>query len=328
MSLFDLALEALRQYRPERDEPSDFDAFWRDTLDDARSKRWQAEFVPAYPELRAVDVFDVTFSGFDGDPIKGWLTLPRERSGPLPVVVEYVGYGGGRGVPAAWLQWPAAGWASFVMDTRGQGGAGTKGDTPDLGARTSGPEYPGFLTRGILDPTTYYYRRLFTDAVLAADAARSHPSLDSGRVVAAGGSQGGGMALAVAGLDPSIVGALIDVPFLSHPRRALEITDEQPYDELRGYLAVHRDRVDDVFRTLSYVDGLNFAHRANAPALFTVGLMDRVCPPSCVFAAYHHYRGPKQIDVFPYNGHEAGGLEHFTDKLRFLEPERAPGSDA
>jgi hypothetical protein len=35
--------------------------------------------------------------------------------------------------------------------------------------------------------------------------------------------------------------------------------------------------------------------------------MDDVCPPSTVFGAFHAYRGRKQIEVWEYNGHEAGG---------------------
>jgi cephalosporin-C deacetylase len=69
----------------------------------------------------------------------------------------------------------------------------------------------------------------------------------------------------------------------------------------------HRDQVEAVFRTLAYFDGMNFAVRAQASALFSVGLMDDICLPSTVFAAYNHYAGPKQIRVWPFNQHEGGG---------------------
>jgi len=318
MALFDLPLEELIGYRPARTEPPDFDAFWRRTLDESRAVRGPTRYTPAHPELRAVDVFDVTFSGYLGHPIKGWLILPRHHAGRLPVVVEYIGYGGGRGLPAEWLQWPAAGYATFVMDTRGQGSAWTQGNTPDPGAAEAGPQYPGFLTSGVFDRDTYYYRRVFTDAVMAIDAAREHDAVDPHAMVVAGGSQGGGIALAAAALDGTALAALIDVPFLSHFVRAVEITDEEPYVELRHFLSVHRDRVADVFRTLSYFDGLNLAARSTVPALFAVGLMDRISPPSTVFAAFNHYAGPKEISVFPYNGHEAGSAQHVLSKIRFL----------
>ena len=57
------------------------------------------------------------------------------------------------------------------MDTRGQGSAWSKGDTPDPESDGGNPQYPGFMTRGVLDPKTYYYRRVFTDAVRAVEAA-------------------------------------------------------------------------------------------------------------------------------------------------------------
>lgn len=149
-------------------------------------------------------------------------------------------------------------------------------------------------------------------------AAREHPAVDPARVVISGGSQGGGIALAAAALDGAAVAACIDVPFLCHFRRAVEITDEAPYNEIRAYLSVHRYRVDEVFRTLSYVDGLNFAARGKAPALFSVGLMDAICPPSTVFAAFNHYAGEKAIKVWPFNGHEAGTVQHVHERFGFL----------
>jgi cephalosporin-C deacetylase len=157
------------------------------------------------------------------------------------------------------------------------------------------------------------------DAVLALDAARAHPLVDPTRLVVTGQSQGGGLALAVAGLSPDVRAAAIDVPFLCHWRRAIEVTDGFPYQELTRYLSIHRLREADVFRTLSYVDGLNFAVRANAPALFSAGLMDEICPPSTVFAAYNHYAGPKDIRVWSFNGHEAGELVQQAERYAFFE---------
>ena len=83
-----------------------------------------------------------------------------------------------------------------------------------------------------------------------------------------------------------------------------------PYLELVNYLKVHRTKVTTVFDTLSYVDGVNFAARARCPALFSVALMDTTCPPSTVYAAYHHYAGPRQLEVYPFNGHEGGESFH------------------
>ena len=316
---FDLPLEELERYAPERREPPDFDAFWAATLEEARGHPVDLALEPYAARLPLLDVADASFNGFDGQRIKGWFLMPRVRSERLPVVVQYVGYGGGRGLPHDSLLFPAAGYATLVMDTRGQGSAWSPGDTPDNAPDGGGPQYPGFLTRGIGDPSTYYYRRVFTDAVRAVEAARSHPAVDPARTIVAGGSQGGAMAQAVAGLVPDLAAALIDVPFLSDIERAIRITDEEPYTELAHYLAIHRDKVDRALRTISYVEGMHFAARASAPALYSVGLTDVITPPSTVFAAYNHYAGPKEIRVWPYSGHDAGTLHHEVEQLAFLE---------
>lgn len=318
MPLFDFSLEELKVYRPPRHEPPDFDAFWEQTLAEARQFPLEAKFEPVEIGLRLIETFDVTFSGYGDQPIKGWFLLPRQRSGLLPCVVEYIGYGGGRGYPIDWLLWSNAGYAYLVMDTRGQGSTWLSGDTPDPEPVEANPHHPGFMTRGILNPQTYYYRRVFTDAIRAVEAARSHPAVDAHQVAVTGRSQGGGIALAVGGLDSSLVAVMPDVPFLCHYRAATEITDAYPYQEIVKYCKVHRDKVETVFDTLTYFDGVNFAARAQSPALFSVALMDEICPPRTVFAAYNHYAGPKQIKVWPYNQHEGGEADQEVEKLKFL----------
>jgi len=159
---------------------------------------------------------------------------------------------------------------------------------------------------------------VFTDAVRAVEAARSHTAVDGARIAVTGGSQGGGITLAVAGLEPTVIAAMPDVPFLCHYRRATELVDTHPYAEISQFCHTHRDQVETVFRTLSYFDGVNFAARAQAQALFSVGLMDDTCPPSTVFAAYNHYAGPKQMRVWPYNRHEGGGTFQRMENVRFL----------
>jgi cephalosporin-C deacetylase len=109
-----------------------------------------------------------------------------------------------------------------------------------------------------------------------------------------------------------------DVPFLCHYRRAVEVTDAAPYNEIVGYCKVHREKAETVFRTLSYFDGMSFAARSSARALFSVALMDEICPPSTVFAAYNHYAGEKDLRIYPYNDHEGGETHHTVEKLRFL----------
>lgn len=311
MASFDLPLDQLESFLPAREEPLDFDSFWAGTLDEARAVGEEPRFrsvAPSESGVTGVDVDDVEFPGFGGHPVRGWLLRPRGASGPLPCVVQYIGYNSGRGFAHQHTLLPSAGMAVLVMDTRGQTSGALPGATADPVGSVAHPA--GRVTDGIDDPAHYYYRRVFCDAVRAIDAVRTHPDIDAGRIAVWGGSQGGGIALAAAALAEDLVAAAIDFPFLSGIRRAVALTDAAPYSELVTYLQTRRGEEEAVFRTLSYIDGVNFAARSRVPAIFSVGLRDAVCPPSTVYAAYNHYAGEKNIRVYPYNGHEGGGPHH------------------
>ncbi|MDT0183088.1 acetylxylan esterase [Microbacterium sp. ARD31] len=318
MPRFDLPLAELTTYRPDVREPADFDEFWTATVRDARAAGGEVILDRIESPLRTVEVYDVTFPGFAGEPVKAWLLLPTADAGPLPAVVEFNGYGGGRGLPHERLAWSAAGFAHLFMDTRGQGSMwGGGGATPD--PHGSGPAASGFMTRGIDSPESYYYRRVFTDAVRAVDAVRGLDRVDASKVAVAGGSQGGGIAIAAGALAGDVAAVLADVPFLCHFERAVGLTDRDPYQEVVRYLSVHRHAGERVFETLSYVDGVNFAARISASTLFSVALHDLTCPPSTVYAAFNRIPArDKEIRVYEANDHEGGGPYQWDEQVRFV----------
>jgi cephalosporin-C deacetylase len=310
----DLDERELRSYRSSQVDPPDFDEFWASTLAESRVFDLGLQLEPVNTGLSTIDVWDVTFKGFGGQPVRAWLRVPAGATGLLAAVVEFVGYGGGRGNAVENLFWPSAGFAHLQMDTRGQGSAWSTGDTAD--AYGSGPQGPGFMTRGIESRESYYYRRVIVDAVRAVEAAMALDIVDPTRVAVVGRSQGGGISLAVAGLVPDIRAVAAYVPFLCDFPRATVITDNDPYKEIGRYLSVHRNAAEQSHRTLSYFDGVNFAKRALAQAVITTALMDPICPPSTVFAAFNNYAGPKDISVWQYNGHDGGGVEDDLLALR------------
>lgn len=324
---WDWPLEQARDYRPDLAVPDDLGEFWRTTLDD---EPVVSETQPVDNGLLVVETHDVTFTGFGGHPVRAWLHLPAEplRSGPLPGVVQLQGYNGGRGLAHEHVFWASAGYAHLVVDTRGQGSGWTTGATGDPGP--TGPSQPGFLTRGVEDRDTYYYRRAYADACRAVSVLATHDAVDPARVVVAGASQGGALALAAAALVPDQVAAVLcDVPFLCDVRRAAALAQAEPYLELVRYLGAHRDRVETTFATLAYFDGAVLARLAAAPALFSVALMDVTCPPTTVFAAYNGYGGPKDIEVYEFNDHEGGEAFQRSRQLAWLREvlrAEAPGT--
>ncbi len=183
------------------------------------------------------------------------------------------------------------------------------------------------MTRGIGRPEDYYYTRLFTDAAMAVDAARELTGAP--RVAVSGSSQGGGLALATAALVPDQVAVChADVPFLCDIQHAITLAPEAPYTEVPEFLAHQLDLIPAALDTLRYVDCALLARRITARCLLSVGLMDTICPPSTVFAAYNEITAAKDISVHPFTGHEVPAahverqLRHFRE---FLE-ETASGA--
>ena len=98
MPWFDLPLDQLREYRTDTAEPPDLDLWWRRRLDQARAAARPPVLTRYQADIYApVEVYDTEFSGAGGDRIRAWYLRPAGADGHTPVVVKFIGYGGGRG---------------------------------------------------------------------------------------------------------------------------------------------------------------------------------------------------------------------------------------
>ena len=128
MPYLDLPVAELRGYRSTVAAPPDLDDYWATAIGDARARARSATFEPHREGIyRSIEVFDVTFSGAGGDPVRAWFLRPRGAGGRLACRITFIGYGGGRGPAAEHTLYAAAGFAELVVDSRGQGGSGSAG---------------------------------------------------------------------------------------------------------------------------------------------------------------------------------------------------------
>jgi cephalosporin-C deacetylase len=299
---FDLPLHELYAYRPPQTRQPDFEPFWHETLAAAAQQPLDLRLEPLDLPYRNAYLARARYAGWEGAEIVGTWAAP-EGDGPFPAVAMYHGYSSTRPDAFVLLSWVSQGYAVLAIDVRGQ-----SGESSDNG-RYAGGQVPGYLTRGIEHPANYYYRGAYIDAVRAVEALVSHPSIDSGRVGVVGGSQGGALTLAAAALcalagSVEVQAAVAEIPFLCHFERAVTLVDSEPYREIATYCRRHGADSAQVFRTLSYFDVMNLTSLIRAPTLVTSGLMDMICPPSTIFAAYNNISAPKEIFVDPFGEHE------------------------
>lgn len=299
-----MPLAEMRNYRGSSPCPIDFDDYWREALA-------ELETVPPCPELRPaafrapnVDCFDLYFDGVRGARIHAQLLLPQ-KDGGCPALLQFHGYTSNAGAWRDKLSFAATGFVVAAMECRGQGGL-SQDTGGDLGATVY-----GHIIRGVGDePKNLLMRHIFLDTVQLARVVMALPQVDAGRVAVMGGSQGGGLALACAGLEPRIARAVVDYPFLSDYKRVWALNKARPgtaYAELtswfRHFDPLH-EREDMFFEQMGYIDVQNLASRIAAYTLMAITLMDDSCPPSTQFAAYNKIVAPKKLCIYPDWGHE------------------------
>ncbi len=297
MPIFDLSLDELRTYRPPLTRQIDFDDFWHETLAESARQPLNPVLEPVDYPVPEIQAFDVRYDGWQGASIAAWYLRPAGNES-FPALVFYHGYQNSKIGIYTYLPWVLQGYAVLAVDVRGQ-----PGGSVDNASYSTG-HAKGWLTKGILDEREYYYRGVYVDSVRALDVLATLEEVDMDRVGLTGFSQGGGLSLAVAALDARPALTMPGMPFLCHFDRPLEISKAYPYWEFADYLRHHPGRSRRVFCTLSYFDNLNLADRIQCPALFNVGLIDEICPPSTVFAVYNRLNVSKNIAVFPYHAHE------------------------
>jgi cephalosporin-C deacetylase len=168
----------------------------------------------------------------------------------------------------------------------------------------------GMIIRGLSDPDPdrLLMRDVFLDTAQLARLVMAFPNVDASRVGAFGGSQGGGLTLACASLEPGIKRLCPTYPFLTDYKRVWDM-DLTPgaYVEIRTYFRLfdpNHKRENEIFTKLGYIDVQHLTNRIKGETLMLTGLMDTVCPPSTQFAAYNKITAPKRLEIWPDFGHE------------------------
>jgi cephalosporin-C deacetylase len=301
---FDLPAGQLPGYRGRNPRPEDHTRYWAQALAELDAVDPAVSLV-AHPHPAAgVECFDLAFTGVRGARLHAKYVRPRGAGSGRPAVLMFHGYGASSGDWFDKLPYAAQGYCVAALDVRGQGGT-----SQDAGV-TDGTTLGGHIIRGLDDePGNLLYRHIFLDCAQLARVVMAMPEVDAGRVGATGASQGGGLALACAALEPRVARLAPTYPFLTDYLRVweMDLANEGAYEQIGTYFRRHdplHERADLIFEQLGYIDVQHLADRITAEVLFTVGMQDRVCPPSSQYATYNKIQSAKQLRIYPDFGHE------------------------
>lgn len=318
--------EELLMYMPPLTQGKDeLEAYWRPHLQavsqrplNGKRKRVEEEFFPG------TEVCRISYEGYDDTPLYGWFMVPPVRSADkLPCIIVYPGYTADCGHPEKHASWLLQGYCVLAVDVRGQGGETGNRLQAECG------QSKGWMTQGIAGRGTPYYLAVLIDALRAIEFAAEQPEVDNRRIVVAGTSQGGGLALGAAalggmtkeaavGVSPAVPvrAVLADIPNLCHLDYAI-MHSTGSLTEAAGYLNRYPERLQDVLCNLARFDVMNMAAYIKAPVLISVGWKDSVCPPETVYAAYNRIHAVKAIRDYPFAGHDVPAA-HSVERMLFL----------
>lgn len=312
MPLLDMPLADLRSYRGVNPRPADFDDYWSRALAELDQVNPKVTISDGPTMAPFVKCHDFHFTGVGGARVYAKVLEPSVRSGKGPAVIHFHGYSMSSGDWSGYLGWAAAGFTVAALDVRGQGGR-----SEDAGS-VKGNTLRGHIIRGLDDePDRLFYRSVYLDCVQLTRLIMDWDGVDKNRVGVTGWSQGGGLSLACAALEPRVRLCAPGYPFLSDYRRVWEMDlAKQAYEELGQWFRrfdPRHEREDAVWERLGYIDVHHLAPRIRAKTLMVTGLMDDVCPPSTQFAAYNAIESEKDMLIYPDFGHE--GLPGAHDRI-------------
>lgn len=311
MPIVDMPVKELEKYMGVNPKPADFDEFWDKSIAEMKALDPEITMTEADFQCEGAKCYDLYYTGMHGARIYAKFLRPEKVEGKIPAVLMFHGYSGDCGDWMSKLGYVLNGYAVFAMDCRGQGGK-----SEDVGG-VKGNTLHGHIIRGLDDdsPENLLFRDVFLDTAELANIAMNMDIIDETRVYAHGGSQGGGLTIACAALEPRIKKAAPVYPFLSDYKRVWDMDlDIQAYSELKEYFRhfdPRHERENEIFTKLGYIDIQNLAPRIKADVLMFTGLMDNVCPPSTQYAVYNKLTCKKEHILYPDFGHE--GLKDSSD---------------
>ena len=241
------------------DTPEGFDSYWQDVTEEVwalRGSPVDAEHLPLRDNEVSI-AYGLRFSGIGGYPLFAFLTVPR-ADGPFPAVMQAPAYGSVVGVPAYERR---ARYVVLALCHRGQ----------RLADSLYSAAYPGLLTDGLPDPSTYRWREIVADCLRAFDVLEARPDVDGSRLAVTGHD----LAAITAALRPGAPYLLVNSLIFRGLSDRLSKLSAYPSRELTDYVRAHPESTERVRETMALFEPLAFASRIEARTLITCGETQR-----------------------------------------------------
>jgi len=257
--------------------PDDFDAFWDGKLAAQAKQPINAKLTPVETDVPGVELNMFELDAL-GSKTHGYVARPiGEGKFPAVIQLQYAGVYALNARGAA--RRAAEGWLMINVDSHDKLPSDPAGTVPR-----------DYRSVGNKDRETSYFLNMYLRDSRALDYLLTRPDWDGKTIVLMGGSMGGQQSLALAGLRPEkITAVLVCVPAGSD-------TNADLHGRKAGYPNWPSDD-PDVMKTALYFDPVNFAPRIKAPVMAGMGFIDTISPPAGVWTMLNQIHGP--VEALP-----------------------------
>ncbi len=287
--------------KPTAKLPDDFEAFWNAQKSALPKIPLDPKITPVSQGDPDVELYEVSFANIDGLRSHGYLAKQKGATS-LPIMISQPGMGvHPNGLKES--RWVIAnaklGFLALDMSAHDMPLERTAED------EVRWKKFMGYPYLGSDDRMTYYYRQVFLGMIRGIDYMTSRPDWNRKAIISSGASQGGGLALIAAALDPRVTAVVSIAPALGeHTGPLYGRPDAAPNNLIMG-----RDKKTPdpkIVAATAYYDTVSFARFVKVPVLMSSGLIDTACPPMTVLSIYNTLACPKQLDLVPLLGHNCG----------------------
>ncbi len=288
---------------PSMPEPDDFDEFWNARRATLAAMPMKAEVAPAEGPDPQIECFSIEIPCPQTQPVRGYYGSPKGAGARSVPVILYVR---AAGVSGDWCKastknvtWLAKQYGAIVVDINAHGML--NGQPAEYDQNLEQNELRDYRNQGVTDRDKFYFVGMYVRLLRAVEFIAGLPAWDGIHIVTIGESQGGGQALAAAGLDKRVSGVVALVPAMCD--FAGPVAGRQGGWPMPLGRDIESENARKILAAVRYCDNVNLAKRSRAQTLIFVGLIDTACSPAGILATYNHLSGDKQIVAYPHKPH-------------------------
>lgn len=276
-----------------KEEPKDFDAFWK-------SRRAMLDKIPLNakvtevktPSFKGFKLYDVQIDCAGGMPVSGYFSVPvNAKPKSLPAYVTFQG----AGVSSSW---PSCSKGAIYMNINAHGIV--NGQPKEFYSNLRNTTLKNYWHRGAKNREEIYFHGMYLRVMRALDYMKSRPEWDGKTLIVSGSSQGGGQAIAAAALDPQVTLCVAAVAALSD--HSGSFAKRQP-----GWPKFYTNSAKadpKMVEATAYYDNVFFARRIKCETWLTAGLFDTTCSPAGIHVVFNNLAAKKKdLDIFPTGSH-------------------------